>query len=129
MPDNKTPSTPRQYAPPNVGGIPKALQQSVRFCVWKTEERDGKCTKVPFNPRTGGRAMTNVPSTFSDFDTALMTYKASQDKLAPYLGLGINISDAIVVIDIDHCIAADGSIPDFAQDVLDIIGEAYVEFS
>ena len=124
MPDNKTPATPRQYAPPNIDGIPQHLRTSARFCVWKIEERDGKSTKVPFNPRTGGRAMTNVPSTFSDFDTALMTYRSSQEKPEPFFGLGINISDAIVVIDIDHCVAADGAISDFAQDVLDIIGEA-----
>jgi len=121
--------TPRQYAPPNIDGIPQYLRTSARFCVWKIEERDGKSTKVPFNPRTGGRAMTNVPSTFSDFDTALMTYRSSQEKPEPFFGLGINISDAIVVIDIDHCVAADGTISDFAQDVLDIIGQAYVEFS
>ena len=129
MPDNKTPATPRQYAPPNIDGIPQHLRTSARFCVWKIEERDGKSTKVPFNPRTGGRAMTNVPSTFSDFDTALMTYRSSQEKLEPFLGLGVNVSKELVVIDIDHCVAADGAISDFAQDVLDIIGEAYVEFS
>lgn len=117
------------YAQPNIDAIPEALRKGARFCVWRSEERDGKVTKVPYNPRTGGRAMTNVLSTFSDFDTAVMAYCASLEKPTPYLGLGVNIKGDMVVIDVDHCVDEDGEISDLAQDVLDIIGAAYVELS
>lgn len=122
-------SQPHTYSPPNIDGIPEALKATVRYCVWKIEERDGQRTKVPYNPRTGGKAMINVPSTFSTFDVAVNAYKASQKKPDPFLGLAICISSNLVVIDIDDCVAPDGSITDFAQDVIDIIGDAYVELS
>ncbi|MDD3512393.1 MAG: phage/plasmid primase, P4 family [Synergistaceae bacterium] len=119
----------RAYMPPNIEGIPEALRKSARFCVWKTEERDGRLTKVPKNPRTGGGVMVNVPSTFSTFDVAVMTYRASQEKPEPFLGIGIGVTNDLVVIDIDHCVEPNGSISDFAQDVLDIVGDSYIEFS
>lgn len=128
-PNTQNPQQPHTYNPPNIDGIPEALRSTARFCVWRIEERDGQRTKVPYNPRTGGRAMINMPSTFSTFDVAVKTYQASLDKPDPYLGLGISITSGLVVIDIDHCVDAAGAISDFAQDVLDIIGDAYVELS
>ena len=32
---------------------------------WKLEERNGKKTKIPYNPRTGGKAQSNNPHTWS----------------------------------------------------------------
>ncbi len=128
MPNTKT-QQPHTYNPPNIDGIPEALRSTARFCVWKIEERDGRPTKVPINPRTGGGVMVNIPSTFSTFDVAVKSYQASLNKPDPYLGLGISIASGLVVIDIDHCVDSAGAITDFAQDVLDIIGDAYVELS
>jgi hypothetical protein len=35
------------------------------WVTWRTEERNGKPTKVPFNPETGREAKSNDPKTWS----------------------------------------------------------------
>jgi len=62
---------------------------------WKLEERDGKQTKIPYNPHTGGRAQSNNPTTWSDFNFA-------QSKSDNYNGLGFMFADGICGIDIDN---------------------------
>ena len=54
--------------------LPASLKDRGLWCVWKYEQRDGKPTKVPYNPRTGGRAQSNNPATFSDFKTAVAAF-------------------------------------------------------
>lgn len=51
--------------------IPSELKEKGQFCVWKKEIKEGKPTKVPYNPRTGGYAQVNNPATFSSFEVAL----------------------------------------------------------
>jgi predicted P-loop ATPase len=62
---------------------------------WKYEERDGKKTKVPYNPRTGGKAQSNNPDTWTNFAFA-------QSKAADYSGIGFMFADGICGIDIDN---------------------------
>lgn len=64
--------------------LPDKLIKDALWCVWKYEDRDGKRTKVPYNPRTGGRAQSNNPATFSDFKTAVAAFGRCQ-----YDGMGI----------------------------------------
>ena len=58
----------------NFVNIPAELKANASFCLWKLEKRNGKPTKVPYNPVTGGMAKTNDPSTFSDFNTAMKAW-------------------------------------------------------
>ena len=37
----------------NFVNIPQELKNNASFCVWKMEKRQGKPTKVPYNPKTG----------------------------------------------------------------------------
>jgi uncharacterized protein (DUF927 family) len=56
--------------------------------------------KQPVNPRTGGNAQANNPGTWSDFQTALTTFRSGG-----YDGIGFELSNnGIVGIDRDHCI-------------------------
>jgi primase-polymerase (primpol)-like protein len=36
----------------NFVNIPTELKQNASFCVWKLEKRQGRPTKVPYNPKT-----------------------------------------------------------------------------
>ena len=66
--------------------LPDKLIECALWCVWKYEDRDGKPTKVPYNPRTGGRAQSNNPATFSDFKTAVAAFGTCKyDRLHPIL--------------------------------------------
>lgn len=54
--------------------------------------------KQPSNPRTGGNAQANNPSTWSDFQTALTAFRSGG-----YDGIGFELNNnGIVGIDLDH---------------------------
>ena len=71
------------------------LMKKTQWICWKYEERDGKATKVPYNPKTGGKAQSNNPATWAKFDFAL-------DKSSAFNGLGFMFADGICGIDIDN---------------------------
>lgn len=104
--------------------IPQELKSSCAFCVWKKEKKEGRLTKVPYDPRTGQMARTNAPETFSDFGTAVTAYISNG-----YAGIGFRVSEGIGAIDIDGCIREDGSLNDVAATVLGIFKDAYFERS
>lgn len=93
----------------NYDNIPQALKDSGLFCCWKYEERNGKPTKVPYNPKTGHRGKSNDRDTFTSFEDAV---KVSGN----YDGIGIGIFDNIAGIDIDHCFE-NGNFSEIATDI------------
>ena len=50
-----------------IENLPAKLRETGLFCCWRYEEGEGdkKPRKVPYNPRTGGRAQSNNPDTFA----------------------------------------------------------------
>lgn len=108
----------------NFVNIPQELKQNASFCVWKLEKRNGKPTKVPYNPKNGQMAKTNEPGTFSDFGTVMKAYA-----MGGYDGIGFRVSEGIGAIDIDHCIREDGSLNDVAASVLGYFANTYFERS
>lgn len=106
-------------------GLPQELKDTGRWCVWKYEQRVGrdKPTKCPYNPQTGGGAMSNNPSTFSTFQEA-----ANALEQARYDGLGVGVFDGLCAVDIDHCIAEDGTPSPLAVDIVSTM-ESYTETS
>ena len=103
--------------------IPQELKTDALWCVWKREERGGKTTKVPYNPRTNNRAESNNPQTFSDFNMAEEAYKIDGE----YEGVGISVSNGFAAIDIDHCVE-NGELSDLAKDICQNIN-SYTEKS
>ena len=85
--------------------IPSELRKTGQFCVWKYEQRDGKMTKVPYNPKTGTYAMVNRSSTFSSYEKALEALKTETDGVPVYNGLGFRVSGTVGALDLDHCFA------------------------
>jgi len=105
----------------NIVHLPPDLIQTASFCCWQYEQREGKLTKVPYNPRTGTRAESNNRDTFAPFNIAY----AEADR---YSGLGVGVFDNLCAVDIDHCISEDGTISDMAQDIINTM-DAYTEKS
>ena len=106
-----------------IENLPPALRRDGRFCCWKYEERDGKPTKVPYNPRTGGRAQSTNPNTFAPLEIARKAVERGR-----YDGIGVGIFGNVGAIDIDHCIDDDGALSDLALDVMNMV-QGYTEFS
>ena len=103
--------------------LPAALRETGLFCCWRYEERDGKRTKVPYNPRTGGKAQSTNPKTFAPLVVAL----ASMER-GGYSGIGVGVFGSLGAIDIDHCISEAGELSPMAYDIIDTV-QGYTEFS
>lgn len=103
--------------------LPPQLQREALFCCWRYEERKGKRTKVPINPRTGGNAQSTNPTTFASLAEALAALERQQLD-----GIGVGIFGSLGAIDIDHCIDDGGVISDMALDIIGIMG-SYWEVS
>ena len=102
--------------------LPDKLIECALWCVWKYEDREGKPTKVPYNPRTGGRAQSNNPATFSDFKTAVAAFGTCK-----YDGMGIGVFPPFAAIDIDHCVE-NGILSPLASDIV-THSKSYTEYS
>lgn len=109
---------------------PYSLREKPIFVGWQFQyyDKDGKelkkPTKVPCNPLTGGRAMSNAPSTWSNFKTAC----AAVDKYG-FDGIGIMFGkNKLVGIDIDHCIDSEGKVSELARDIINTL-DSYTELS
>lgn len=105
--------------------IPAQLKEDASFCVWARRKRDGKTTKVPYNPQTGAKAKPNDPTTFAPFGKAV---SALSRRPGEYDGIGVGMFEDLVGIDIDHCVSEDGTLSDMAQTIVDKIG-SYTEVS
>ncbi len=105
--------------------IPQYLKDHQLFCLWRYETNtDGRLTKIPYNPKTFKKAKSNNLNTFSDYETARATF----DREEGFDGLGIKVTEDIVVIDLDHCI--ENRIPnEVASEIIAHFPNAYIEIS
>jgi len=105
--------------------IPEELKKIDRWVCWKLVVRNGKQTKIPINPVTGGQAMSNNPETWTDYWTA-------HDKMvtAGYPGIGFVFNgDGIVGVDIDDCRNPEtGELTELARDIIATL-DSYTELS
>lgn len=113
------------------GGFPMvtlaALKDVRRWVAWKTEQRNGKDTKVPYAP-TGGKAKANDPRTWG----ARAAAETEAARLTVPGNIGIQLGDhfglALGGIDLDSCRSADGVIATWAADVMERFA-SYAEVS
>jgi putative DNA primase/helicase len=141
---HESPSSPQPSTltplTPNLAGIPAKLKAISHWLVWKSEEREGKSTKVPYSPRTGKKARVNDPKTWSTFDEAVEAHRKGG-----YAGLGFVFwrvdpagndgqQDAgnvppLVGIDLDKCLNREaGEIDPEAQTIVKQM-DSYTEIS
>lgn len=106
-----------------VAAIPALLRQCPRWVCWRYEERQGKRTKVPYNPGTGRRASSTAADTWSPFQIAWQQRHR-------YDGPGIVLvdDDDLVGVDLDHCIDEFGTINDWAADIVGAL-DSYTEIT
>jgi putative DNA primase/helicase len=116
-------------APPIIQNIPEQLTERPQWVCWRTEERDGKQTKVPYTPGTERRASSTDLMTWRTFSEALDAYEAGEP---PYDGIGFVFcsADPYVGIDLDRCRdPLTGDLEPWAQKIIDSVADRYVEAS
>jgi len=79
--------------------IPQEIRDSARGVLWNRETRNGKATKVPYQPRYPERkAAVDDPTTWGSFLEALdATHEGKAD------GPGVVLGEGIVGVDLDKC--------------------------
>jgi len=82
--------------------VPAELRDCPHWVVWKAEPgKDGKLTKVPYNPNTGRMAKSTNPFTWGTFEKAVAVSKNG----GGYAGIGFVFSenDPYAGVDFDEC--------------------------
>jgi len=77
--------------------IPQSMREAQRWVNWKAIQRDGRWTKIPINPHTGGAASSTDQSTWSDYKQA----RVRADVAGGKFGLGFMLGDGWVGVDFD----------------------------
>ncbi|MEO0070008.1 MAG: hypothetical protein ABIK18_04350, partial [candidate division WOR-3 bacterium] len=103
--------------------IPKELKSLGQWVIWRTVERNGKPTKVPLDPKTGGPAKSNDPATWASFDQAVQAAQRNGGGL----GFVLFADDQFCGIDLDHSVV-DGRLRLCAQELL-LYFDSYAETS
>ncbi|SLB09483.1 bacteriophage protein [Mycobacteroides abscessus subsp. massiliense] len=103
--------------------IPQELKNAPQWILWRSEERNGKKTKVPYQI-DGSMAQSSNKRTWSTFATIMKFFNEQE-----YDGIGFMFSkdDPFIGIDIDHCVN-DGVLSSFAQEIIQTIS-SYTEYS
>lgn len=109
----------------DVESLPETIRTTERAVVWKSEERDGKTTKVPYRAgQPNEHAAVNNPDTWGNFETAawnVMDGKAD--------GAGFVLGDGIAGVDLDGCRDPDtGELEPWAWKIVDRL-DSYTEVS
>lgn len=81
--------------------IPDELKAIPQWVCWAWEDRNGKPSKVPKNPRTGGNAGSTYPDTWGTFEAAVQTCERFG-----FDGIGwvFREGGGYFGVDLDHCI-------------------------
>jgi putative DNA primase/helicase len=99
--------------------IPNDLKGYPHWVNWKLETRDGKLTKIPINPKTGGNAQSNRPETWGTFQEAEMFLGSQKDNRVAGVGFVFSEKDPFCGIDLDKCRnAEDGKIDQWAAEIV-----------
>lgn len=103
--------------------IPAELKNTPHWILWRSEVRNGKKTKVPYQIN-GEMAQSNNKRSWSTFPTIIKFYEQGD-----YDGIGFMFSkdDPFIGIDIDHCIQ-EGALTNLAEDVIEVVN-SYTEYS
>ena len=93
---------------------------------WRSEERNGKPTKVPYSPLTGERASSKDSETWVSYEEAVRVCKEHG-----YGGIGFVFTpeDDLCGVDLDGCLdPVSGEIEGWAQEVIEEL-DSYTEIS
>src|SRR6266567_33534 len=106
-------------------GLLSELTPYPHFVVWKYTMENKKLKKRPFNPRTHTAARTNDPTTWTRVEPSLQALATGR-----YNGIGFVFTEVnpFTGIDLDACVAKDGTIAAWAQEIITAL-DTYTEYS
>lgn len=118
--------TENQIDFPETDSIPTALRDRDQWICWRTQNRDGKETKVPVIPDTGDYASATDPDTWRSFEDALEYYERGD---AAGIGFVFTEADPFVGVDLDDCRDPETGSPDPEAREIIVELESFTEVS
>ena len=104
--------------------IPDELIQLPQWVCWRAVWRDGRWTKIPYQP-DGRPAKSTDPSTWAEFGECLLAYQSGR---FDGVGFALTRDAGIIGVDLDHCIDETGALEPKAQPIVDQFN-SYTEVS
>src|SRR5215217_7505231 len=102
------------------------MRELRQWLVWRSEERDGKLTKIPYSPLTGQRASSTTPETWSGYEEAV---RACTEHGFGGIGFVFTPEDDLCGVDLDGCLDPEtGEIESWAQEIIQDL-DSYTEIS
>jgi len=106
--------------------VPEALVERDQWLCWREEQRDGKATKAPVTPASGGFASATDPDTWRSFETAV---EYLETDTVDGVGFVFTDEDPLVGVDLDDCRDPDtGAVDPPAKDII-VRLDSYTEVS
>ena len=119
------PKFPVQIVPENAGHIPEEPRLLTQWVCWRLEVRNGKPTKVPYQPN-GRPADSTDPGTWSSFNDVLAAYEAGG---FDGVGFVFSKSSSYCGVDLDGCRdAVTGQVAPWAKEIIEAL-DSYSEVS
>jgi putative DNA primase/helicase len=119
-------TSPPVTLPVLTSGIAHGLKELNQWAAWRWEKRNGKWTKPPINPVTGGYARNNDLDTWGSFETALR--RMHKERL-PGVGFMFHPDDGFAGVDLDNCRDREsGKIESWALGIVEEL-DSYTEVS
>ncbi|WP_255152213.1 phage NrS-1 polymerase family protein [Halorarius halobius] len=110
---------------PHAEALPAAMVARPQWLCWRTEDRDGKATKVPVDPSTESFASTTDAETWTDFADA----REYATRTEVGVGFVFTDDDPLVGVDLDDCRDPDdGTLTDWARDIVERL-DSFTEVS
>ena len=104
--------------------LPEELTALPQWVTWRTEEREGKPTKVPYRADGQGRASTTNPDTWAPYDEAVL---AMAHHGHDGVGFVFSADDPFAGVDFDHVVEGGTVHPDAQRLVASL--DSYTEWS
>ena len=111
-----------------MAAFPSALTALPQWVCWRLEpDPKGRDAKVPYDPKSGGKASSTNPETWATLELA---QEAQRQYMYTGLGFVFTKQAGIVGVDIDHCVdPATGALNETAAAILEKLPLTYIEIS
>jgi putative DNA primase/helicase len=97
-----------------------------QWLCWRTEEREGKLTKVPYSSLTGRMASSTNPETWANYEDAV---RACKEHGYDGIGFVFTPEDDLCGVDLDGCLDPEtGEIERWAQEIIEEL-DSFTEIS
>lgn len=102
--------------------VPETMKHYRSWVLWKLE--DGK--KIPYSALYDGLASSTNPKTWSSYESAVTKLQHTD---CNGLGFVFEEDSGLVFIDLDNCVNECGDLSGFAEDIIKLFPDTYIEYS